>query len=154
MQQHRNICNHKTCSAKNKTRLKCHKSLAWLTSQFSNASMAILSLSSFIYRSSSALSFTILCSVASLSWITFFFFSDLQQKEGKRNNNRNETTYILFQLHRSRRALILKKTMLRILELLLPVCAPVCALYYISWIELLGRGLLSLNAFPVYFTRS
>lgn len=69
---------------KKKTRVKCHKLLAWLTSQFSNASMAILSLSSLMYRSSSALFFTILCSVASFPWITFFFFSDLQQKEANK----------------------------------------------------------------------
>lgn len=60
------------------------KLLAWLTSQFSNASMAILSLSSLMYRSSTALFFTILCSVASFPWITSFFFSDLQQKEGNK----------------------------------------------------------------------
>lgn len=83
MQQLWNICNPKRWTKK-KTRVKCHKLLAWLTSQFSNASMAILSLSSFMYRSSSALFFTILYSVASFPWITFLFFSDLQRKEGNR----------------------------------------------------------------------
>lgn len=48
-----------------------------LTSQFSYSSRDILSLSSFMYCSSSSLSFTSLRSIWIFSWTTSFFFSCL-----------------------------------------------------------------------------
>lgn len=75
----------------NKYDLWCHKlhqqPVILLTSQFSYISKAVLSLSSLMYRSSSALFFTALRSIVIFSWRTFFFFSHLHDFLQVKENN-------------------------------------------------------------------